>query len=206
MAITFPLSLPVEKYARVEFSANNVTSVTQSPFSLSVQTQEYSGKEWQAEITYSNLTRADAEEVKAFLLSLQGYKGTFLLGDPYGATPRGTASGTPLVNGALAIGDVEVVSDGWSVSQTVLKKGDYIQLPTNKLYCVLNDVTSDVAGNATIDIWPAIKSIVSDNQSITTSNCKTTFRLASNQTPLFSASGPISNPIYSISFSAIEAN
>jgi hypothetical protein len=170
---------------RVRLVANDVVGVSQSPFTAVQQVYRYSGQFWEADITLPPMKRADAEYWISFLLKLNGPYGTFLMGDPNGATARGVATGTPLVNGAGQTGN-ELVTDGWTTSTTgILKAGDYIQLgtgATSRLYKVLDDVNSDGSGNATLTVWPDLRSAPADNAAITVSNTKTTFRLTSAQT------------------------
>lgn len=83
----------------------------------------------------------------------------------------GPLGGTPLTNGATADGAVQVVTNGWTASAANrLKKGDVVQFATvfavnpqtkqstGQLmdFVVTADVNSDVSGNATIPISPAI--------------------------------------------------
>jgi hypothetical protein len=185
MAISYPLALPTTTgIAKIRISANNVVGVSQSPFTAKQQVYKYTGQFWEAEISLPPMKRADAEYWISFLLKLNGSYGTFLLGDPNGATARGVATGTPLVKGASQTGN-ELVTDGWTTSTTgILKAGDYIQLGTGssaKLHKVLDDVNSDSSGNATITIWPDLRSAPSDNAAITVSGAKGVFRLSTNQ-------------------------
>jgi hypothetical protein len=189
---------------RVRLVANDVVGVSQSPFTAVQQVYRYSGQFWEADITLPPMKRADAEYWISFLLKLNGPYGTFLMGDPNGATARGVATGTPLVNGAGQTGN-ELVTDGWTTSTTgILKAGDYIQLgtgATSRLYKVLDDVNSDGSGNATLTLWPDLRSAPADNAAITVSNTKTTFRLNSAQT-----SWDINEAtIYGLTFGAREA-
>lgn len=76
---------------------------------------------------------------------------------------------TPLVNGANQTGD-QLITDGWAPGQTVLNAGDVLRIdgmfsinPQNyentghlMQVVVQNDVVSDGAGNAVIDIYPAL--------------------------------------------------
>ena len=138
---------------------------------------------------------------RSFILALMGQKGTFLLGDPLAKIPRGLASGNPLVNGANQIGNT-LITDGWTASISgILLAGDYIQI-NNRLYKVLQDVTSDGSGNATLEIWPRLAASPADNEYIVTYDCKGVFRLAENVTPIYEAN---EERFYSINFSAIEA-
>ncbi len=205
MPISFPLSLPTTSgIMRVRLVANDVVGVSQSPFTAVQQVYRYTGQFWEADITLPPMKRADAEYWISFLLKLNGPFGTFLMGDPNGATPRGIATGTPLVNGAGQTGN-ELVTDGWTTSQTgILKAGDYIQLgtgATSRLYKVLDDVNSDGSGNATLTVWPDLRSAPADNAAITVSNTKSVFRLTSAQ-----ASWDINEAtIYGLTFGAREA-
>ena len=201
MPISYPLSLPSTNLARVTVSSSSAVAISRSPFSFAAQVQQFNGQLWNAEVTLPPLARADAEPWIAFLLKLNGQQGTFLLGDPAGKTPRGTATGTPLVNGASQTGQ-SLVTDGWTISVTnILRAGDYIQIG-QRLYKVLNDVNSNGSGQATLDIWPRLRESPSDNASIVTASCVGLFRLASNAVPVYNA-GADKN--YQISFSAIEA-
>ena len=204
MAITYPLSLPTTAgIAKVRLTANDIVGISQSPFTASQQVYKYPGQFWEADVTLPAMKRADAEYWVTFLMKLNGPFGTFLLGDPLGATARGVATGTPLVNGGSQVGN-ELVTDGWTVSQTgILKAGDYIQLgsgATAQLYKVLDDANSDGSGNATFTIWPSLRSSPSDNAAITVSAPKGNFRLT---TP---AAWDIDEAsIYGMTFGAREA-
>lgn len=204
MAITYPLSLPTTAgIAKVRLTANDIVGISQSPFTASQQVYKYPGQFWEADVTLPAMKRADAEYWVTFLMKLNGPFGTFLLGDPLGATARGVATGTPLVNGGSQVGN-ELVTDGWTVSQTgILKAGDYIQLgsgATAQLYKVLDDANSDGSGNATFTIWPSLRSSPSDNATITVSAPKGNFRLT---TP---AAWDIDEAsIYGMTFGAREA-
>ena len=101
-----------------------------------------------------------------------------LLGDPIGATPRGSASsapGTPVVNGASQTGDTLSI-DGLPASATgYLKAGDYIQLGSGtgaQLYKVLDDVDSNASGEADLTIWPDLRSSPADDATVVVSNAK----------------------------------
>jgi hypothetical protein len=114
-----------------------------SPFTYKQQIYNHTGQRWEAECQIPPLKRDDAEEWIAWLLSMKGQGGTFLLGDPLGATARGTLGGTPVVNGAAQIGG-SLDIDGCTVSVTNwLKAGDYIQLgsaSTATLHKILQNV------------------------------------------------------------------
>lgn len=186
MAISYPRALPTHTGIRsVTLRAVNVTAMSESAFTLRQQIYKHAGERWEAEITLPAMARADAEQWVAWLLSMRGREGTFLLGDPLGATPRGSAGGTPLVNGADQTGD-SLSIDGCTAGQTGwLKAGDYIQLGSGasaSLHKVLQDVDSNGAGQATLDLWPSVRTAPADNSAIVTSSAQGVFRLATSET------------------------
>lgn len=184
--------------------ARNVVSVSSSPFTGQQQVYKHQGQWWEAEVTLPPMKRDDAETVAAFLIKLNGQYNTFNLGDPANTSPRGVGTGTPLVNGGSQTGS-SLVTDGWTTSTTgILKAGDWIQLgsgASSRLHKVLDDVNSDGSGNATISIWPDLRSSPLDNATITVSSPKGTWRLASNEVnySIDEAS------IYGITFACVEA-
>lgn len=206
MAISYPLSVPVTiGLAQVEFTANNAVAVSQSPFTYDTQVHAYPGQMWSVSVALPALNRAFMEPWVAFLLSLRGPYGTFLLGDPNGKTPRGQADtfpGLPKVqshsNGTVAFTGASANKTGW------LLAGDYIQLGTGSnatLHKVLVDVTTGASGDGNIEIWPHLRREAVLNEPITVSNCVGRFRLASGQT-----SWSINESCkYGISFDCIEA-
>jgi len=208
MAITYPLTFPTTiAPSSVKFSPHSAVATSISPFTFNQQVQVYDGQQWRVDFSMPPMTRDTASEFIAFMLSLNGKQGTFLLGDPNAQTPRGSAStspGTPLVRGASQTGSTLLI-DGCPNSATgYLKAGDYISLGSGvstRLYMVLSDVSSNGSGQASIDIWPALRSSPADNAAVTVSGCQGVFRMASNTMP-FDISAPF---WYSLTFSAVEA-
>ena len=208
MSISYPLSTPTNKtVAEITLIARNVVGVSTSPFTFKQQTYQFSGQRWEADIKLPPMQRTDAEEWVAFLTSLYGQKGTFLLGDPLATTPQGSASsaaGTPVVNGASQTGD-SLAIDGLPASATnYLKAGDYIQLgsgASSEFYKVLTNASSNGSGEATLDIWPNLRSSPADGATVVVSGAKGVFRLNDN-----ASSWNINNMgLYGIAFGAVES-
>lgn len=204
---TYPLTTPNTDIASIRLVAKNAVAVSESPFTFSQQVYRHQGSGWEADVTLPAMKREQAEEWVSFLLRLRGQYGTFLLGDPNGGTPRGSAStnaGTPVVDGAGQTGD-ELNIDGLPVSVTgYLKVGDYIQLgsgATATLHKVLEDVDTDGTGSATLNLFPRVRTAPADGAVVTVVDCKGAFRLATNETSwdINTAS------VYGISFGAVEA-
>lgn len=208
MAITYPLSLPtVAGIAQIKISARNAVAVSSSPFTYKQQVMQHQGARWEADVSLPPTQRADAEEWIAFLISLKGQYGTFLMGDPMGATPRGSASsapGTPLVNGANQTGETLAIDGLPNNATNYLRAGDYIQLgtgATSRLHKVLENASSNGSGEATLSIWPALRESPSDNAAVTVSNTKGVFRLATSESS-FSINEA---SFYGLTFTAFEA-
>lgn len=172
MAVTFPLSLPTVKCAMtVEMRAINAVAIDQSPFAFAQSVHHWGGEMWQADITLPPMDRADAEQWNAFLTSLRGQYGTFLLGDPRGKASRGTAT-SATITGAVDASSVTVTMIG------TLLAGDYIQLGTG-LDATMHKVLEDQSGNGTLEIWPALRK-ARTSVSATISDAKGLFRLSTN--------------------------
>ena len=205
MAITYPVSFPSSiGLANINIRARTVVGVSSSPFTGQQQVYRHQGQWWEAEVSLPPMKRADAEQAIAFLLKMNGQYGTFLLGDKANPAPRGVGTGTPLVNGASQTGD-ELITDGWTPSTTgILKAGDWIQLgsgSSTRLYKVLDDVDSDISGNATLNIFPNLRSSPADDSAIAVANTQGLWRLSSNETEY-----SIDNmSIYGMTFACVEA-
>lgn len=188
MAITYPLAFPTS-FGASEYNIDLVraVAVSESPFSFSQQVQEHPGEAWEIGFTLTLLNRAQAEEYNAFLLALAGRVGTFTMAVPGSETPRGVATGTPLVNGAGQTGRTLNV-DGFTPGVTgILKAGDWVQLgsgATTRLYKVLADVNSNGSGQVSLDLAPKIITAPNDNDPLIVTNAKGLFRLKSNSNPV----------------------
>ena len=193
MSISYPLSLPTHTgIAQVEFRTTNAVAYSRSPFTFAGQAHAYDGQMWAVDVGLPPMHRSDAERWVAWLVSLRGQLGTFLIGDPLSTSPRGTATSATVSGSA---GDASV-----SVSMTgTLLAGDYIQLGSSD-GATLHKVLQDQSGSGTLEIWPKLRTArSSESANLTSPQGK--FRLASNETS-WSANNA---SIYGISFSAMEA-
>lgn len=206
MAISYPVSLPsgVPGPKRISFRMNSIVGASRSPFTGAQQVYAHAGQFWSAEVELPPMERADAEEWIAFLASLNGMEGTFLMGDPVNTTARGAATGTPLVKGASQTGNT-LTTDGWTAGVTgILKAGDWIQLgtgSTSTLHKLQQAATSDGTGEAVLEIWPGLRTAPADNAVITVASCKGLWRLASNEQGYDIGEAQI----YGIAFNCVEA-
>lgn len=205
MTISFPLSLPTVGGIRsVQITMIDAVGVSESPYTYTSDVYEHAGKRFAMQVQLIPMKRADAEVWVAFLATLRGRRGTFLMGDPVGSTPRGIATGTPLMKGASQTGGT-LVTDGWTAGQTgIMKAGDWIQLgtgATSRLHKVLQDANSDGSGNATLELWPGPRTAPADNEAIVVSGAKGLWRLADNQRSYDIGAAAV----FGMGFSCVEA-
>ena len=194
MAISYPLNTPTTiGIESIELRAVNAVAVSQSPFTYKQQVISHQGQIWSASVSIPSVRRDLAADWKAMLVALKGSVGTFLLGDPDYATPRGTESGTPTLSGTAGDSTVSVTMTG------TLLAGDYIQLGTGSA-ARLHQVLVDQSGSGNLEIWPDLRSTYS-GETVIYSSPKGVFRLGNSTT-----SWSIDNAsFYGISFEAIEA-
>lgn len=207
MAISYPLTFPSHTGIRsVSLRAINAVVYERSPFTFAGQAQASAGQMWGADVTLPPMKYADAEQWMAWLISLRGQLGTFTMGDPMRCVARGSARGTDtvVVNGAGQTGqDLNITSN--QLSKTgYLKAGDYIQLgsgSTATLHKVLVDASTNGSGNATLTLWPHVRTAPANAATVVVQNAVGRWRLAGNETE-WSINEAL---IYGVSFSAMEA-
>ena len=192
MAITYPLNTPTSiGIESIEIRAVNSVAVSQSPYTYKQQVVSHGGQKWEASVSIPSVRRDKAAQWKAMLVALKGQTGTFLLGDPDYATPRGTVSSCTLT-GTAGDDTVAVVMTG------SLLAGDYIQLGASST-AKLHQVLQDQSGDGNLEIWPPLRTTYSV-KTVVFNSPKGLFRLAQNVT-----SWSINNAsAYGISFEAVE--
>ena len=193
MALTYPLTQPTTiGIEQIELRAVNAVATSQSPFTYKQQIVNHGGQRWEASVTIPSVRRDLAAPWKAMLTGLKGPTGTFLLGDPDYATPRGTVSSCTLTG--------SVGNDSANVTMTgTLLAGDYIQLGADST-AKLHQVLEDQDGDGILQLWPNLRADYT-TATVTFNNPKGVFRLKENVT-----SWSINNSsFYGISFEAIEA-
>ena len=174
MAISYPVNTPTNiGIANITLMAENAVSISSSPFTFQQQVVAHPGQRWAASISLPPMKRQDAESWVAFLLSLYGQVGTFLLSDPNCPAPRGT------ITSATLTGTAGSTSPTVTMTGTLLA-GDYISLGTGSS-TRLHKVVQDRSGNGTIEIWPALRSNYT-TETVDFTEAKGRFRLKENIT------------------------
>lgn len=204
--MTFPLTFPDVTPASASFRIVRSTSSSVSPFTFRQQVYNFGGERWEGNVTFPPMTSANAANLQAFFLEMQGSYGTFLYGDPnyLAQGARGLATGSPLVKGAAQTGNTLIV-DGLANNLTGwLLKGDYIQIGAGtsaRLYQVAADVNTNGSGEATLTIYPALRSSPADNAAVVVNGAVGCFRLTDNVGEWLVEEGNL----YNFSFGFVEA-
>lgn len=183
--VAFPLETPASfGISAVDWGAFSNDAYALNPWSLQLNKQIFGGRMWRGTLTIRPQSGVNGRKLSAWLASLKrsgANAGTFFLGDPSASLPKGSARdtpGTPLVNGASQTGEALNI-DGLPFSATgYLLPGDYIQVGTgisSRLKKVLDQVDSDGAGLATVNVWPPITIAPSNGSSVVVSGAEGLF-------------------------------
>lgn len=202
MTISYPLSLPtgIPGFNSLVIQPDVSVGIATSRFNYKQQIYQYEGQRWTASAQYPPLKLEQAGKVQAFLLSLNGAVGTFIMGDYLRSSPTGAVSGTVLVKNGGQTGQTLVVDGLPGGLPGAFLAGDQIQIG-NHLYTILADANANGSGECTLDIWPYLRSSPADNAVVTYVNPKGIWRIDGVM------GGWSANEVgmYDISFSAVEA-
>jgi hypothetical protein len=158
------------------FGLETNTQTFTSPLTKAVQRVVLGGARWSWTFSLPAMKRDKAAVWKAFLDRLEGQGNTFNAYDPDCMSPRGTATGTPLVKNASQTGS-SLTTDGWTAGITALKAGDYFAV-NGELKRMTADAVADGSGNATLTFKPALRNSPSDNAPLTVQKPTCTMILA----------------------------
>lgn len=165
---------------------NDTVAETRSPFTGNSQVQQWSGADWwEAELELPPLQVCDTGPWQAWLAALQGKGNVFEIGDPSRPMPQNPVVGSvPICNNGGGsnnlTGSVSLVTQGWRASTSrILLPGCYLQVGY-RLHMVLQAVSSDSGGNATINVWPSLREQPANGAPVILNAPKGLFRLADN--------------------------
>jgi hypothetical protein len=197
MSGTFPT---LQKPADIKISSFTPTLVSQT-HSLKRQVRRRGGHRWSITINYPPLLRSEFAAIYAFCVAQRGQFGSFIYVPPLVSTRQVITGGNGVVNGAHSAGDNTIVTDGWDASETCLKAGDFLKFDGHdKVYMIVEDLTSDGSGNATMTIEPPLMADLADDEDIVVDNVPFTVALTSDMQE-YSAGAP---EIYNFSVSFVE--
>lgn len=179
--LSFPIAIPPPSSMTLGL-VGNTQSGGRSPFDGTEQTLELPGARWMAELRWQALDEAEWRTLSAFMAQLQGRSGRFTW-SPIARFPRrGTATGTPLVNGAGQTGK-QLATDGWTGTPAFLV-GDLFGYVDPSGRSVMHQVVADAAvsgGAASPFIAPGIRRSPADNAAINLTSPSPVWRLRGDE-------------------------
>lgn len=172
------LTMPIKPgFRSIEWAHEVSVGVNQSPFNLTAQRYDWGGTLRIATITLPKMVPQLAKQWAGFFLKCRGPAGSFYLSDSAVAAADDKAKGSPLINGASQTG-TQIITDGWLPARAgILKAADWISI-ADQLYQLTDDVDTDAAGGATINIEPGIPAAYADDTALEIYAPRGVFRLA----------------------------
>lgn len=150
--------LPVTLVQSVQRKLMTAVGAVGSPFTGSLEVQDWGGAWWEYDITMAVMTPENGRTLSAFLTALGGMRGSFIFRDPSMEPPQNIGAG--VVYGANQTGS-SLTTASWVVNSPLFKAGQFISVgteATTSLHQVTADVASDGSGRATIPIVPRLRS------------------------------------------------
>ena len=166
---------------QIEFGGYDTVSTSSSPWTGSEQVQWFPNDGWTGELTMPLMDIYEIGVWEAWLSELRGMANVFYLGHPLRTSPLGCASGLPALSADHAAMATTLNTTGWVTSTArLLIPGDMLQLG-QRLHRVLNVVSSDGNGNASINVWPILREAQPSGTALVLKNPAGLFRLAENK-------------------------
>lgn len=159
------------------FSAANFKQLT-----ITKKTETASGRvirssnattRWTGTLTYPVMSLAEFRPVQAFIAQTQGSLNEFDVIIPIVSESQSVNADSlaATVDGAHSAGDTTIDIDTNVLSGNALKAGDVVRFANHtKVYMVTTDINTDGAGNAILNIQPALIEDLGDAESITTTD------------------------------------
>ena len=173
-----PLSLPTTPGNReITWIPQQAIGRSESPFTLKRQTYDYGSSRWRAIVKLPPMTRTAASEWLAFFAKVRGSE--FYLGDSSKADV--VTAETPRIKTQASSGAV-LATELWTPSTAdLLAPGDWFDVTAANgkkcLFQVLDAVSSDGSGEATISVFPNARTTISATTSLNFTSPQGTFVL-----------------------------
>jgi len=159
-------SLPNTNFQAINLRSNQKTLFSETDSGKTFRRQ-VQGQRFSFTVSYPLLTRADFAPIMAFMVKQRSRKENFTITLPTSLDSQGNETGTLLVNGAHSSADTTIAIDGFAADGTQrLRAGDFIKFAHDKLYMVVEDVTSS-SNAATVTIEPPLRTALADNSAVT---------------------------------------
>ena len=171
-----PINLPtVSGFRSITWIPEVAVAQAESPFTLKRQVYDYGSSRWKAIVKLPPMTRTHAAEWVAFFASVRGQE--FYLSDT--STSDVSTSETPTVLSTISSGST-IPTTGWTASTAnVLSAGDWFDMGAaigkRTFFQVTSAVSSDSSGNATIAVFPSVRTAIASGAALNFSGPKGVF-------------------------------
>ena len=172
-------ALPNTDFTAINLKSNQKTLFSETDSGKTFRRQ-VQGQHFSFTIQYQPMTRADFAPIQAFIMKQRSRKENFTVTFPSYLNALGNETGTLLVNGSHSVADTTIAIDGFAGDGAGrLKAGDFIKFAHDKVYMVVEDVTSS-SNSATVTIEPPLREALADNSAVTYDSVPFTVYLTSD--------------------------
>ena len=159
-------ALPNTRFNAINFKSNQRTLFSETDSGKTFRRQ-IQGQRFSFTVAYPPMTRTEFAPIMAFIMKQRSRKETFTVTFPSYLNAQGNETGTLLVNGVHSASDTTIALDGFDADGAGrLKAGDLIKFAHNKVYMVVEDVTSS-SNSATVTIEPPLREGLANNSAVT---------------------------------------
>ena len=159
-------ALPTTNFTAINIKSNQKTLVSETDSGKTFRRQ-VQGQRFSFTLSYPPLTRSDFAPLMAFIMKQRSQKEAFTVTFPTFLNAQGNETGTLLVNGAHSVADTTIAIDGFGADGVGrLKAGDFIKFAHDKVYMIVEDVTSS-SNSATVTIEPPLREALADDSAVT---------------------------------------
>ena len=159
-------TLPDTRFEAINLQSNQKTLLSETDSGKSFRRQ-IQGQRFSFTISYPPMKRSDFAPIMAFIMKQRNRKEDFTITMPSYLNAQGNETGTLLVNGSHSASDTTIAIDGFAGDGAGrLKAGDLLKFAHDKVYMVVEDVTSS-SNSATVTIEPPLRTALADNSGVT---------------------------------------
>ena len=159
-------TLPDTRFEAINLQSNQKTLFSETDSGKSFRRQ-IQGQRFSFTVSYPPMKRSDFAPIMAFIMKQRARKEDFTINMPSYLNAQGNETGTLLVNGSHSATDTTIAIDGFaSDGAGRLKAGDLLKFAHDKVYMVIDDVTSS-SNSATVTIEPPLRTALADDSGVT---------------------------------------
>ena len=159
-------TLPDTNFTAINLQSNQKTLFSETDSGKSFRRQ-VQGQRFSFTVSYPPMKRSDFAPIMAFIMKQRSRQEDFTITMPSYLNAQGNETGTLLINGSHSASDTTIAIDGFAGDGAGrLKAGDLLKFAHDKVYMVVEDVTSS-SNSATVTIEPPLRTALADNSGVT---------------------------------------